>query len=161
MRGQTPRLVVPMPAFPVQVRQAVVADYDAGKPVEQIARKYGVSISWVHEIRRLRDRTGSVGFPKPPGRKRRFNRERLAALVQKYPGATVLELRRRLGADVTLAPIYAALHALGLWLMVGGRAKRTGQKPATKKRRSRRSGSSPRSALGRTSASTRTRKKRG
>lgn len=84
----------------------------------RVAELFGVSVSWVRKLLRRRRDTGSVAaLPHNAGRRPKLteeDRRRLAELVRQDPGATLAELRERLGAPVSLSVVHGALKALGL-----------------------------------------------
>ena len=49
-----------MGAYSLDLRERVLADYDAGMGNEAVARKYRVSSRWVYKIRRQRSETGDI-----------------------------------------------------------------------------------------------------
>lgn len=106
-----------MRAYSVDLRERVLADFDAGMGNEAVARKYRVSSRWVYKIRRQRAETGDIAprrgrtGPKP---KLAEHHERLLQLVQEQPDATLKELRDRLGVQVCLATLWKALKSLGV-----------------------------------------------
>ena len=101
-----------MRAYSMDLRKRVFADCDAGLRTKQVADKYGVSRSWVRRLKQRRRENNEIG-PRPNGRRPRLiDRERLAALVQTQPDATLVELRQRLGLKCSLSAICKALQAL-------------------------------------------------
>ena len=84
----------------------------------RIAELFSVSVSWVRKLLRRRKATGSVAaLPHNAGRKPKLtegDRRRLAELVRQDPGATLAELRERLGAPVGRSTVHEALRALRL-----------------------------------------------
>lgn len=108
-----------MRAYSVDLRERVLADFDAGMGNEAVARKYRVSSRWVYKIRRQREETGDIAprrgktGPKP---KLAEHTEQLLQLVQEQPDATLEELRDRLGVPVCLATIWNTLKAMGVTL---------------------------------------------
>ncbi len=105
-----------MRAYSMDLRKRVLADCDAGLRTKPVAEKYGVSRSWVRRLKQRRRENNELG-PRPNGRRPRLiDRERLAALVQKQPDATLVELRQRLGVKCLLSAICKALQALRITL---------------------------------------------
>jgi transposase len=102
-----------MQAYSMALRRRVLADSDAGLKTKVVAEKYGVSGTWVRGLKQRRRETGEIG-PRlgRPGRKPKFDRTRLAALVAADPDATLAELRERLGVKCALSAIWKALDAL-------------------------------------------------
>ena len=105
-----------MKAYPVEFRRLVLADCDAGLGTTATARKFGVCPAWVRRLKQhRRERDGDVA-PRTGGgsRGRKIDRDRLAALVEEQPDATLVELRDRLGVKVTAWAVGKALRELGL-----------------------------------------------
>ena len=104
-----------MKAYSLDLRQRVIGACDAGKGTKAVAATFGVSASWVRRLKQHRRQRGDI-IPRNGGgsRGRKFDRDRLAALVKEQPDATLMELRERLGASVTLWAISKALHELKL-----------------------------------------------
>lgn len=108
-----------MKAYSTDLRERVLADFDAGMGNDAVARKYRVSSRWVYKLRRQRSETGQIAprrgktGPKP---KLAAYVERLVQLVEAQPDITLSELRERLGVAVSLATIWLTLKKLGLTL---------------------------------------------
>ena len=104
-----------MRAYSIDLREQVLADYDAGMSNEAVARKYRVSSRWVYKIRKQREETGDIAPRRgKSGRKRKLaqHTEQLLQLVEEQPDATLEELRDRLGVAVCIATIWNTLKAL-------------------------------------------------
>ena len=96
----------------MDLRKRVLAACDAGKQTKEVAATFAVSTAWVRRLKqRRRERDGDVA-PRTGGRK--IDRDRLAALVEEQPDATLVELRDRLGVAVTPWAVGKALRELGL-----------------------------------------------
>ncbi len=112
-----------MRALSIDLRERVLADFDAGMGNEAVARKYRVSSRWVYKIRRQREETGDIAprrgktGPKP---KLVEHTDRLLELVQANPDATLKELRQQLGVAVSIVTIWRTLKALGFTFKKGG-----------------------------------------
>lgn len=108
-----------MGAYSMDLRERVLADFDAGMGNDAVARKYRVSSRWVYKLRRQRSETGDIAprrgktGPKP---KLAQHTERLLQLVEEQSDATLAELRQRLGVPVSLATLWKTLKALGVTL---------------------------------------------
>lgn len=102
-------------AYPMLLRVRVIEDCDAGVGTKAVAEKYHVSPAWVRRLKQHRRERGDI-VPRPGGGSRglKIDRDRLAALVSEQPDATLMELRRRLGVDVSLWAICKALRELKL-----------------------------------------------
>jgi transposase len=101
-----------MAAYSMRLRKRVLADCDAGLPTKQVAEKYDVSRTWVRSLKRRRRETGSIAPRVSPGRPRKIDRDRLAALVKQFPDATLVELREQLNVDCSPTAIWMALDAM-------------------------------------------------
>lgn len=101
-----------MSAYSMDLRRRVLADCDAGLPTKQVALKYSVSRTWVRWLKQRRRETGSIEPGRPTGRPRKIDRDKLAALVQQFPDATLVELRDKLGIECSPTAIWMALHAM-------------------------------------------------
>lgn len=108
-----------MGAYSLDLRERVLADFDAGMGNDAVARKYRVSSRWVYKLRRQRSETGQIAprrgktGPKP---KLAAHLDQLVQLVKEQPDATLHELRQKLGVPVSLATLWATLKKLGLTL---------------------------------------------
>jgi transposase len=108
-----------MEAYSQDLRERVVHACDAGTESRQeIAKRFGVSTSWIRRLLQRRRETGSIA-PLPGGRGpqpkicgRRL--DKLRALVAQHPDATLDELRRRLRLSCTKSTVYLALVRLGV-----------------------------------------------
>jgi transposase len=101
-----------MQAYSMDLRKRVLADSDAGLPTKQVAEKYGVSRTWVRSLKQRRRETGEIAPRVGGGRKPKFDRQKLVALVEAQPDATLVELRERLGVQCSLSAIWMALDKL-------------------------------------------------
>ena len=102
-------------AYSMDLRQRVIDDSDAGLGTKAVAQKYSVSPAWVRRLKQHRRERGDIR-PRPGGgsRGQKIDRRRLAELVARQPDATLVELRDRLGVNVTPWAISKALRELGL-----------------------------------------------
>lgn len=118
-----------MQAYSMDLRRRVLADSDAGMPTKPVAEKYGVSRTWVRSLKQRRRETGEIAPRVGGGRKPKIDRTRLAALVQKQPDATLMELRERLGVECSLSALWMALNAMRITFKKKrcGRPSKTGQ----------------------------------
>lgn len=106
-------------SYSIDLRERVLADFDAGLGNDAVARKYRVSSRWVYKLRRQRSETGQIA----PRRGKTGPRPKLAAhveqlmqLVEEQPDATLSELRQKLGVSVSLTTLWATLKKAGLTL---------------------------------------------
>jgi len=108
-----------MKAYSIDLRQRVVEAYENGEGTQkEIAQLFGVSLSWFESLLRQWRETGSV-LPKPHGGGRQAEitgkaLERLKTLVDKNPGATLEELRRKCRTKGSIMSVFRALRRLGI-----------------------------------------------
>jgi transposase len=104
-----------MDAYSMDLRLRVINACDAGGKTGAVAKTFGVSPAWVRRLKQHRRERGDI-VPRTGGgsRGRKIDRDRLAALVEEQPDATLVELRDRLGVSVTPWAIGKALRELGL-----------------------------------------------
>jgi len=118
-----------MQAYPLAMRERVLADCDAGLKTKAVAEKYHVSRTWVRSLKQRRRETGEIAPRRGGGgRKRKFDRARLAELVAADADATLAELRERLGVKCALSAIWMALDQLHITFKknaASGRARPT------------------------------------
>ena len=100
----------------MDLRRRVIGACDAGKGTNEVAATFGVSPAWVRRLKQHRRERGGDIAPRTGGgsRGRKIDRDRLAALVNEQPDATLVELRDRLGVAVTPWAVGKALRELGL-----------------------------------------------
>ena len=102
-------------AYSMDLRQRVINDCDAGLGTKAVAQKYSASPAWVRRLKQHRRERGDIQPRKGGGsRGRKIDRQRLAELVAEQPDATLVELRDRLGVNVTPWAICKALRELNL-----------------------------------------------
>src|SRR5262245_12519658 len=108
-----------MKAYSNDLRQRVVAAYDAGAGTqERVAARCAVSVSWVRKLLRQRRATGSID-PRPHGggHAPAFDAEaaaRLRRAVRDDSDATLEELGRAAGVACSPSAVYRALDRLGI-----------------------------------------------
>ena len=103
-------------AYPIELRERVLADCDAGLGTTATALKFRVSPSWVRRLKQHRRERGGDIEPRAGGgsRGRKIDRARLAALVGERPDATLLELADALGVACAKSAVWKALRDLKL-----------------------------------------------
>ena len=120
-----------MKTYSMDLRERVVQACDKNVGTRQeIADLFEVSTAWIRRLLQRRRETGSFaaqrrGGQKPPkiaGKKL----QKLQALVEKDPDATLEELRDRCGVDASIMAVHRALQRLG------SRRKKSRSKPASK-----------------------------
>jgi transposase len=104
-----------MEAYSMDLRERVISDCDAGLGTKATATKYKVSPAWVRRLKQHRRERGDI-VPRTGGGSRgcKIDRGRLAELAKEKPDATLVELRDRLGVDVTAWAVGKALRELKL-----------------------------------------------
>lgn len=97
------------------LRNRILAAYDRGMKTKQIAELFQVSRAWARRVKQRRRESGEM-TPRPMGGATviKVDMDRLAALVQKHPDATIKELHAMLRADCSESAVYMALRRLGL-----------------------------------------------
>jgi transposase len=102
--------------YPLELRERVLADCDAGLGTTATARKFRVSPAWVRRLKQHRRERGGDIAPRTGGGSRgaKIDRGRLAELVGQRPDATLLELADALGVACAKSAVWKALRALKL-----------------------------------------------
>jgi len=97
------------------LRDRVLAARDDGLKTARVARMFRVSSSWVRRVMQRRREHGETA-PRPRGGVTvvKIDLERLRALVEAQPDATIRELHERLGVDCHESAVGMALKRLGL-----------------------------------------------
>ena len=115
-------------AYSMDLRERVVKDADAGLPTKELATRYHVSVPWVNALKQRRRETGSIA----PRAQTKFRHrvlagqeDRLRALVNAQPDATLVELREGLGTTAALATIWRELNQLDLTVKKNRSRRRT------------------------------------
>ena len=123
-----------MKPYSIDLRERVVRACDAREGTrEQIAKRFGVSTSWIRRLLQRRRETGSIAaLPQNAGRKPKLNDRqmaRLKRLVAKRPDATLRELKKGLGVTMSDDAMIRALRVLALPLKKNpsGRKNRSGR----------------------------------
>ncbi len=84
---------------------------------EEIAELFEVSTAWIRRLLQRRRETGSFAARRRGGRRPpKFagkKLEKLKALVEKYPDATLEELRDHCGVEASIMAVHRALQRLG------------------------------------------------
>ena len=108
-----------MEAFPSKVRELVLDAYAAGLRTKEIAGRFKVSPSWARRVKqRLRERGQRAAVVQdkngPDPKLDADDRQRLAALVEQTPDATLAELKAASGLPVSVSTLARALAELRL-----------------------------------------------
>lgn len=107
-----------METYSMDLRERVIRAYDQKVGTqEQVAKLFGVSARWIKKLLRRRRETGSIA-PQPHGGgwTPKFSGEkleRLKALVEQNPDATLQELLEQSGVDGSIMAVHRALERLG------------------------------------------------
>jgi transposase len=101
-----------------QTRRWIIKAYQAGKGTKEIAAFFGRCESGVRRVRQdLRERGTADPLLHLRGRKGKLTDEiktQLAQIVADHPDATLAEIKKQLGLDVSLSTIDRWLKKLGL-----------------------------------------------
>ena len=122
-----------MKAYSMDLRERVVAACDDGVDTrEEIAERFGVSVSWFRDLLKRRRETGSIApRPRGGGRAPAFDEAaaaRLREAVRADDDATLEELAEAAGVACAPSVVHRALKRLGITRKKsrGGRPSRTG-----------------------------------
>jgi transposase len=105
--------------YSIDLRKRVLKAWDASGDAEEVAATFGVSRAWVHRLAQRHRDTGSIAPRKPTkfrGRVLAGQEDRLKALVNAKPDATLAELRENLPTTAALSTLWLELDRLGLTL---------------------------------------------
>lgn len=109
-----------MSAYPVFLREQIVAALNAGMGTSAAARQFGVGRATVKRYRRHRSDRGTLLPRRPSGRRPLITADQLpalAGLVQHHPGATLEQYCslwvQTTGTPVSCSTLARALHRLG------------------------------------------------
>jgi transposase len=108
---------VMMAPYSMDLRERVARAWDVSGDAEEVAATFGVSRAWVHRLIQRRRETGSIA----PRKQMKFRsrvlagrQERLAALINARPDATLAELRAALPTTAALSTLWREIDLLGL-----------------------------------------------
>jgi transposase len=111
-----------MKPISMDLRKRVLAGCDRGEGTKVVAKRFGVSASWVRRLKQRRRESGEIA-PRSPGGNRRgkFDRKALGRLrkrVEAHPDATLEQLRvwvhEELGIKCSIMAVCRALQRLGM-----------------------------------------------
>lgn len=110
-----------MEAFPAKLRELVLDAYDAGLKTKEIAQRFKISRSWARRVkqREREDGVRTAIVPQKCGPNPKLtadDRERLAKLIEKTPDATLAELKKQSGLQVSISTLARTLVAMRLTL---------------------------------------------
>ena len=117
-----------MAAYSLDLRKRVLRAWDSGLDAESVAAKYEVSRAWVHRLVQRRRETGSIAPRKQTKFRSRVlagQEERLKALVNATPDATLAELRDALPTTAALSTLWLELDRLRLTVKKNRTRRRT------------------------------------
>ena len=117
-----------MAPYSMDLRERVVRAWDASGDAEEIASTFDVSRAWVHRLVQRRRETGSIAPRKQTKFRTRVlagQEERLKALVNATPDATLAELREGLPTTAALSTLWLALDRLALTVKKNRTRRRT------------------------------------
>jgi transposase len=119
---------VVMAPYSMDLRQRVVRAWDASGDADEVAATFAVSRAWVHRLVQRRREPGSIA----PRKQTKFRSrvlagqdERLKALVDAKPDATLAELRDEMPTTAALSTLWLALDRLGLTVKKNRPRRRT------------------------------------
>ena len=106
-------------AYSIDLRERVLKAWNRSGDADQVAATFGVSRAWVHRLAQRHRENGSIAPRKPTkfrGRVLAGQEDRLKALVNAKPDATLAELRENLPTTAALSTLWLELDRLGLTL---------------------------------------------
>jgi transposase len=114
--------------YSMDLRKRVMKAWDASGDADEIAATFAVSRAWVHRLAQRQRETGSIA-PRPQMKFRSRvlagQEERLKALVNARPDATLAELRDALPTTAALSTLWLEIDRLGLTFKKNGTRRRT------------------------------------
>ncbi len=126
-------------AISLDLRKRILKACDAGETAPAVAKRFDVSVAFVHKLKRQLRITGKIeAQPRNSGPKPKLAgyEEKLSALIKAQPDATLEELRARLGVEVELSTLWYFLDRLGLSVKKNSaRQRATAQRRAGSARR--------------------------
>ena len=119
--------------YSMDLRKRVLKAWDASGDADDVAATFGVSRAWVHRLAQRYRETGSIA----PRAQTKFRsrvlagqEERLKALVNARPDATLAELRDALPTTAALSTLWLELDRLDLTVKKNGPRRRTASRAA-------------------------------
>ena len=114
--------------YSMDLRKRVLKAWHVSGDADEVATTFGVSRAWVHRLAQRQRETGSIVPRKPTKFRARVladQEERLKALVNAKPDATLAELRDALPTTAALSTLWLALDRLGLTVKKNRTRRRT------------------------------------
>jgi transposase len=109
---------VPMAAaYSIDLRERVLKAWHASGDADDVAATFGVSRAWVHRLAQRHRETGSIAPRKQTKFRARVlagQEDRLKALINATPDATLAELRETLPTTAALSTLWLEIDRLGL-----------------------------------------------
>lgn len=114
--------------YSMDLRERVLKAWTGSGDADEVAATFGVSRAWVHRLAQRQRETGSIA----PRKQTKFRscvlagqEDRLKALVNATPDATLAELREALPTTAALSTLWLALDRLGLTVKKNRTRRRT------------------------------------
>jgi transposase len=117
-----------MAPYSLDLRKRVVRAWDSGMDADSVATRYEVSRAWVHRLVQRRRETGSIAARRQMKFRSRVlagQEERLVALLNARPEATLSELQAALPTTAALSTLWREIDRLGFTLKKNGTRRRT------------------------------------
>lgn len=114
--------------YSVDLRERVLRAWKASGDADDVAATFGVSRAWVHRLAQRYRETGSIAPRKATKFRPRVlagQEERLRALIQARPDATLIELREALPTTAALSTLWLEIDRLGLTVKKNSTRRRT------------------------------------
>ena len=114
--------------YSADLRKRVLKAFESSGDADEVAETFGVSRAWVHRLAQRKRETGSIApIPQTKFRTRvlAHQEDRLKALVEAAPDATLAELRAQLPTTAALSTLWLTLDRLGLTVKKNGTRRRT------------------------------------
>ena len=115
-------------AYSMDLRERVFKAWEASGDADGVAATFGVSRAWVHRLAQRQRETGSL----EPRKQLKFRSrvlagqaDRLKALVDARPDATLAELRDTLPTTAALSTLWLEIDRLGLTVKKNRTRRRT------------------------------------
>jgi transposase len=114
--------------YSMDLRKRVMKAWDASGDADDVAATFGVSRAWVHRLAQRYRETGSIAPRKQTKFRSRVladQEERLKALINATPDATLAELRDALPTTAALSTLWLEVDRLGLTVKKNRTRRRT------------------------------------
>ena len=114
-------------AYSIDLRERVLKAWETSGDADAVAATFGVCRAWVHRLAQRHRENGSIAPRKQTKFRSRVlagQEERLKALVNAMPDATLAELREALPTTAALSTLWLELDRLGLTFKKNGTRRR-------------------------------------